>query len=126
MQSSHIAMELDMGLQQGFRLGGLAVRPLQGELHTPQGVHRLSKTAVALLIKLAEAPQQVVPEALLCERLQLNPVQLSQYFSQLQQSFGEYAQHYLRQTSPGYELLTDVQIDVPPVPTLEQIRNGGI
>jgi DNA-binding winged helix-turn-helix (wHTH) protein len=120
-------MELDTGLKHGFRLGELAVLPLLGEVRSRQDVHRLSDPAVALLIKLAEAPRQIMAEEVLCARLQLNSEQLAQYFAELQQALGDTPEqpHYVRKVAPGYELLGDISINVPPVPTTAQIINGS-
>ena len=69
--TSQAAMELDLGLRQGFRIDDFEVHPLQQTIVSPRGTRKVSQLAIAFLIQLAAAPGQVVSGAALREHLML-------------------------------------------------------
>lgn len=122
-------MELDLGLRQGFRIGDFEIHPLQQTISSPRGRRQVSELAIAFLIQLAAAPGQVVSGAVLREHLGVaDSTDLHRYSLELQQAFGDNPDapaHIAYIGDDDYELLTPISIDVPPVPTIEQILNIG-
>lgn len=121
-------MELDSGLKHGFDLGELKVQPLQRTIVTPQGTRNLSELAVAFLMQLAGAPRQVIMGSTLREHLGVDSADLHKCYVELQQALGDTAdapRYIMQMGADNYELLAPVVINVPPVPTTEQIFNLG-
>lgn len=122
-------MELDLGLRQGFRIGEFEIHPLQQTIRSSRDAHQVSELAIAFLIQLAGAPGQIVSGAVLREHLGVaDSTDLHRCYLELQQAFGDSPDapaHIAYIGADDYELLTPISIDVPPVPTVEQILNLG-
>lgn len=121
-------MNLDLGLRRGFRLGEIEIDPLGHRLRRGHEIHPLSKGALSLLFILAEAPGQVIPAEHLRERLgQEDFGAMAHSLRELQEALGDSADRprLVRQVGEGFQLLGDIDIDVPPIPTTQQIVAGG-
>lgn len=122
-------MNPDPGLQRGFRLGDIEIDPLRHEVRSGPEVQPLSERATAFLMVLAEAPGQVVPPEHFRERFGHEDYgEIASSLEELQRALGDSPDHprLVRQVgSEGFQLLSDISIDVPPIPTTEQIVAGG-
>lgn len=116
---------MDEGLRHGFRLGECEVDPERGTLIRADGRTQLSALTMDFLMTLATSPGGVLEERQLIDRLGLPPNhQLTGCLAELQVALDDPAAEprYVRKVgNSGFQLLAPIHVDVPPVPTSDQI-----
>ena len=121
----HRAGVMDEGLRHGFRLGECEVDPEKGTVTRAGHRTQLSALTMDFLMTLATSPGDVLEERQLIDRLRLPPDRpLDRCLEELQVALGDLAAEprYVRKVGdPGFQLLAPIHVDVPPVPTSDQI-----
>lgn len=118
---------MDEGLRHGFRLGECEVDPERCTVVRAGGRTQLSAPTMDLLMMLATSPGDVLGERRLIDRIGLPPGgRLDRCLEELQVALGDSVAEprYVRRVHDGgFQLLAPIHVDVPPVPTAEQIRD---
>ncbi len=114
------------GLVEGFRLDDVWVEPTRGIVERDEHRFRVSPIAMELLLCLAESPGDVIEAGSIAARLGLrSTIELDAFMAELRGALGDGFSGEPRIVrsvgSYGYQLIAEVLIDVPPVPTAEQI-----
>lgn len=121
------ARVMDEGLRHGFRLGECEVDPERCTVVRAGGRTQLSAPTMDLLMMLATSPGDVLGERRLIDRIGLPPGgRLDRCLEELQVALGDSVAEprYVRRVGDGgFQLLAPIHVDVPPVPTAEQIRD---
>jgi TolB-like protein/DNA-binding winged helix-turn-helix (wHTH) protein/Flp pilus assembly protein TadD len=117
-------------LQQGFRLGEFAIRPMQGTASGPGGVHHVPPRAMEVLLRLAQEPGIVVTRQTLLSELwdgeKRADESLTRCVSELRHQLGDHRElpNYI-QTLPkrGYRLVAKVS-ELSEVDPSVNVRDG--
>jgi general stress protein 26/DNA-binding winged helix-turn-helix (wHTH) protein len=116
---------MDEGLRHGFRLGECEVDPEKGTVIRAGYRTQLSALTMDFLMMLATSPGDVLEERQLIETLGLPAGgRLDHCLEELQVALGDSVAEprYVRRVRDnGFQLLAPIHVDVPPVPTAEQI-----
>jgi DNA-binding winged helix-turn-helix (wHTH) protein len=118
-------LEMWEGLAEGFRLDDAWIDPVHGTVWRDDHRFQLSPLAMEFLLCLAESPGDVIEAGSVAARLGLVSTRpLDDCLEELRGALGDTSDesHYVRSVGRyGYQLTATVHVDVPPVPTTEQI-----